>query len=327
MKVYSDVFEFTRSKDDLHRQYKQLAMKYHPDRDIGSDDAFKLIKKFYQDALSVLENDETWIGSDHIVIELNGKDFKFNYRFGQSSEFGKTFSGNENVLFLFDKGNEDLLENGVSNITRIRKKNDKKILDKYDALIPSFRPEKSKNVVVSKKQRAFHPLRLVLNHYPIGPKHLAWMIGRLIDFLNFLEWSETVHGAISVDNIWVDLDRHVFAFFGGWCYSRQQGQKLIALPRSSSKFVKGNVAEYSLDRDCARQTIFDIIGVKSLASLRMRKEIPSRIIDFLSSPFRQSSAYEVYRDWERVRDESFGERKFIKFEYNVNSLYNQQPEK
>jgi hypothetical protein len=315
--IYGDLFTRPKTLSDLQSQFKRLAMKMHPDKG-GTNEQFFELKKLHDDAVIAFNEKSPWLSSDS--IEVNDK--KISYRWSNERESGTVFSGNDSLVFVTPKSLEDLSKNAKKMIDVCHEKlkyvhniNIKKTM----YLIPKF--SEYENVLVSEKPNDFHPLSLVVQKHKISPEHVAWMIGRLMHFMCFLEWAQIMHGGISIENLWVDLDHHQLALYGGWCYTRKNGERLIALPQKSAKFLKKEpIANYNIDRDCVRETIFELFGAKSASALRMRKDVPKPVTDFLAFPFRKS-AIDTYVEWEKMRDSGFGPRKFVVFDYDEGVLY------
>jgi hypothetical protein len=319
--IYGDLFDYTKDENEIHSQYKRLAMKMHPDKG-GSNDQFFELKRLYSDALKAVQSKSPyWLSSKRLTFE---RGIYLDYRWNGKIESSNVFSGDNKIIFIDPDNISDLTSNAKTIIDFFQnrlKSTKSESIRKTVETIPNFTKHEKGNILISPKTSDFHPLSLVVSKYSFRSEDTAWVIGRLMHFMNFFEWLEVMHGAISIENLWIDLDHHRIAILGGWHYSRKYGERLLALPAKSAKFLSGDpIAGPNIDRDCIRETIIELLGGKSIGSLRMNKKIPSQVIDFLSLPFRKS-AFETYKDWEEKRDLGFGPRKFMVFPYKLDQLY------
>lgn len=319
--IYGDLFVQPRILADIHSQFKRHAMKVHPDRG-GSAEEFQELKRLYQDAIVAFNNRRFWLSSSSIQL-LDGKEIP--YRWKGKTELSQIYSGENHIVFVDPTAQSDLTTNAkqIIDLCHFKLKDvSNPSIKKTEETIPKF-AIKDESILVTTKTPNFHPLSLVVERYSFTSEDIAWVIGRLIHFMNFFEWTQIMHGSISIENLWVDLDHHRIGIFGGWEYSRKYGDRLLALPSKSAKFLSDEpIAGPNIDRDCIRETILELFGVKSAGALRMNKSVPASVIDFLSVPFRKS-AIAVYQEWENKRDKGFGPRKFRHFKYNIDQLYQQ----
>jgi hypothetical protein len=152
------------------------------------------------------------------------------------------------------------------------------------------------------------------------------MTGRLLHVACYLEWHGTVHGAISINHLYANLEAHTLHLYGGWWYSGRAGTPAVALPMQSAELAKPGptgkpLLTHDLDLEVIRYTIANLFGVESPTQLMGRKEIPRTVREFLAVPFAGRPAVTVYREWEQARDAGFGARKFIQFNYAESAIY------
>jgi hypothetical protein len=327
--IFADIFEYTTNVADLKQQFKKLALKYHPDRG-GTTEEFQQLKVAFEKANDAISNKNIWIGSNVVYLPINNKVLKFHYNFKHETEYNCLFSNQKYLVIIFKHDQIDLTEIAIENLNFVRSKKLEKYpshpgLKKTIELIPNIHlpgTDIKNGIITILLPSNVFPLTKVLEQYKnkyggFEIPHATWMTGRLLNFLCFLEVLELVHGGISIDNIWVDLEKHNLYFFGGWEFSRKHGEKLIALPGNAAKFVIGNIAKYQLTSEVVRDIILSLFQNKK-EEIRTRKDIPIQIIEFLIVPFG-NDAIAAYKTWEKLRDSSW-ERKFVKFNYQPEKL-------
>jgi hypothetical protein len=318
-----ELFEYGSARH-ITTQYRRLAKLHHPDKG-GTTADFQLLKDLYELAIKKVEASEPWDNGSDVTFAFDGTTLRLKYEFARNLEVGRMFVSRGRVLYLLDAPFADLGEAGRALMEANRlhpgpigtRDTNLKLLPRQVPQTASWRLPPT--IVVLSKEPDVRPLRALLDlHGPMPAVHTAWMIGRLMHLLCYLEWRGIVHGDISVDSLFVNTDDHSLHLYGGWWYARTSGERFVALPARSVRLCPPDVllasrADKRLDFELARHTAIEILGVPSATELRMRKDVPTQLADFLSAPFTASSAMELYSQWEKARDSAFGERKFVKF--------------
>ena len=326
-KIPEELYEYDDA-DGLKEQYRKLASQHHPDKG-GNVADFQLVKDLYELAVKKAESHSPWdTGSSVTWRGDDDRVFKLEYRWGKSFEIGRMMTGNQRVLYTIAPEFADLAKAAVDMAVSCRANagpNDK--LKEVNGWILPKVISSSKTTVMMEKDPDIIPLRAVLDAYgPFSAVHAAWVIGRLMHILCYLEWRGIVHGDISVDNLFVNLKNHSLHLYGGWWYARTKGTKFAALPPRSIRLsppniIKEKIAHKRLDFELVRHTAIEVLGAKSPTELRMRKDIPQGLTAFLSTPAAAPTATALYEEWEKARDAAFGPRKFAVFSYEPAKIF------
>lgn len=327
---FADVFEFTSDLKELRRQYKGLSQVFHPDKG-GTAQDFQNLKIAYENAIDAITNKLLWIAKDSVILQIKNKTFRFKWKYMKETDDSYQFDNEKYVVFVSKKGYEDLASSAEQNLSFIRSKNfqDSKVdgLRKTIRLIPDFYSEFTDiehGIISFTKPGNVFPLSAVLSAYgnssgSFSIPHATWMTGRLLNFLCFLNAAGVVHGGISLDSMWVDLDSHELYVYGGWQFSRKTGEKFVALPAEGSRLIDDHIASMKLSSELIRILCLRLYHAR-YNEIVIRKDIPRPVIDFLSVPF-SGNPVETYKRWEKIRDSSW-ERKFTKFDYSSSMIYN-----
>lgn len=308
-----DLFTYGAT-EDLTKQYRKLSSMHHPDKG-GTAEDFQLVKALYEEARYKVECGAPWDnGSDVMWSGESGK-LRLHYLLKRTGETGQEYSGGTRVLYTATMSNEDLLKTAVDNLkivaedlgptAQVREINRK--------LFPRVVDSASSALLVSKGIGEV-PLKAVYDTYgAFAQDHAVWIASRLMHLLCYLEHLDMVHGAILLENLYVNLEEHSLHLTGGWGFAQKEGKKFKALPAKAMRFVtEPYAAEKRLDWALARQTVVEMLGHKVPTELRMRKDLNPAFLNFLVSPWSAASARDLYSQWEKVRAQ-LGPRRFVKF--------------
>ena len=325
------MFEFTTSAVDLKAQYKRLAIQYHPDKG-GTVDQFQQLQEEYTTCEKLVAENLPWDTGSSICWKINDSCFKQGYRLARDVEFiGREYIGNKSVTTIINADVLDLGQNAINSIEHVRSHlgPNTKMQEKNRWIIPTIPHVMKGHIMHMSIQKDAHilPLSEVMRVYPKPDiRHITWMIGRLMHILCMLDYAKIMHGAISPDSLYVDLNNHNLQLYGGWWFATKFGEPLKALPSRSvtampSSMKADKKGNRLLDAELVRKTILELIGVRSATQLIGNSYVPKPITEFLATPFTDSSAFDLYARWEKVRDASFGKREFVNFIYDINDVY------
>ena len=176
------------------------------------------------------------------------------------------------------------------------------------------------------KSPTTYRLREVLSYYgTIDPRHVGWIVSRLLNIACWFQYSEIAHYGLTVDNLYIHPAAHEIYTYGGWWYSYGLGEKLQAIPRTiidsgekslyEDRWVKMRVNQ-ALARLVGRELCGDVTGAKLL----LDKNIPRPMAEFLIHPASED-AIEDYRRWREVLKKCFGPPKFIHMDITGDQVY------
>jgi hypothetical protein len=318
--------------EELKAQYRRLSSEHHPDKG-GNTEDFQKVKELYEAALKKVAENKPWDSGKCVSWWRDSSLLKLNYLWSRQFEIGKQYVSNGKVLYHIEPGNEDLLEVAKKNIAYCRNiaGPNEKLAEVNSWILPEpVTTDVGSSALMLTKDEKIVPLRAVLDKVKrFEPVHAAWAIGRLMHILCMLEWKKLMHGDISVDSLYVNLENHSLHLYGGWWYSASIGGDLIALPPRSMRLAPSSMilssyakmGDQRIDFECARQVAIELLGASSATELRMMKDVPQKLADFLVNPFVAPTATDLYPQWEKARDAAFGKRKFIVFDQPSN-LFN-----
>lgn len=322
------------NEDELKNAYRKLSMLWHPDRhvkeNIDTSAVFSHLKLLYEKALDKMSSGIWKTGLSLKLKEISGKEYIIKYREEKSFELGQQYIGDTIIVWIFNKDYQDLALKSLKQLNQLKYANDnmKKEMIKY---IPKIKKsfETSENfVIVVEKENELLCLEDVLRYYKnkVEPKHVAWILSCLYNMACFLEYNKKMHGGLSLNNIFINPKQHTCALLGGWWFSHNQEEKLVALSQfaidlAPLKIIHSKQADTSLNLEMIRVIGRELLGDKTGVYLPKDKNIPTPLINWLRDS-SSKNAFEEYRIWQqKILKDSFGVRRFTEMKLTSNDIY------
>ena len=322
------------SLDSFTKEFFRLRKFWHPDynSDPLAKDVVYHLTQLSKTAKSRIETN-TWNGKASLQYTKTGDDktFRFNYRSMREFELGKMYIGKSHVIYVIDPKNKDLFDNGVKAIRGIEY-SEKRFETQFAPLLPNVIHSGETDigyVLVMHKPKKFVLLQDLIDFLPdntLPPKHTAWVLSSMYNIAMFLNHAGITHNSILASTIFVDPSNHSCMLLGGWWYSAKQNTKLKAIP---SELIK--ILPKKLFTDKKAKTCYDSQAIKAVAinclgdstlggsKLLFNKDIPKQIVNWIRTP-ASDSALEEYEGWNKTLENSYGERKFIKFTTDISQI-------
>lgn len=154
--------------------------------------------------------------------------------------------------------------------------------------------------------------------------HAAWLCSGLMNIACYLDWSGIIHGAIGLDNVLVNPEKHSVRLVGGWGFSCLSGERPVMLPNRSldicpAMVLKDYIPDNSLDLNLIRRTVNEAMGDPRGMSLR-KNGVPEAVASFLTTGPDGSAATD-YGNWMQALEEGWGKRRFVKFNMPAARVY------
>jgi serine/threonine protein kinase len=321
--------------DEVERDFRRIAGVIHPDKcnHPRAAEAMAQLNVFRDEALRKI-TDGTW-GKDppkpkvtiktkldeyHDVEPLAPGDL-FDVYVGKS---GRLHERKSVIKLLRDPRDEDLAQAEWKNLQMLWTA--PKVTDNADTFRKYLpRPIETAKIAVGGKQRRANifklhegrvSLRDVMDRYSSGiePADMAWMFRRMLEALSWVHDNGIVHGAVLPQHVLIGTADHS-AKLVDWSYSVPVGSKVKAVV---SRWKDAYPPEVLAKLPASPAT--DLFMAASIAKALMGGYVvPPRISTLLdacliASPHRRfSSAREVYRRFDTVLKDLYGQPKFRPF--------------
>lgn len=315
------------------KEARVLFKKWHPDycSDQRANEVFHRLRTLDEAADRKIAEGSWETPGLLRITSTNGSQFEMRYARKVDLEVGSMYIGRKFVGFDIPTANLDLLANAERQLTALT------------YATPAMRnefvryfPEVARKVetptgafLVLNKDPGMLLLQDVLAHYKgkMPPRHVAWVISRLLNIACYLELQGKVaHNAIGSDTVFISPEWHSAHLLGGWWFATglgvpmkaaSQRMLLCAPPDVLQKKVGDRRTDMEMIQALGREMLGDMSGVR----LAKDATVPPALVDWLQLSTHQS-AVATYRDWqERVLMEAFGERKFVRMDVTHDALY------
>ena len=315
---FGDLF----SKIGLKAEFRVLAKRFHPD--ISKDDPkiFTHISFLYETAINALEKGLPWESSTYII---NGKRYTFGKQATHPFELGTICIDEDSITYIFDPTHKEFFENILNSLKQLIY-NDDKMKQEFSRYVPGAITYDSLVFSVPKnKDTLFLPDVFKYFNHKIDPRHVCWMISRLLSITCFLGHIGQVHNGITLNNLLIDPNHHSVLLLGGWWYSVPNGAKLKGCSEEVFNLMSIHTKADKLARRATDIESVKAIGRKLLTAghpnpLHIKKDstIPAPISDFLLSGYSGSPKRE-FEKWGDALTAAFGPRKWV--DLTITNLY------
>lgn len=316
---------FVNDKSKSKELYRELARKFHPDvyKGPSSSEVFTKINELYGEATSKLEKG-IWNEKDVLLIEdLKGKKRKLKYLRAYDFELGKFYIARSHIIYILKSSAKKYLDNAVKvlgNLTYADSQMEKEFKRYFPEIVENFEMKTGEFCLVLKKDKDVFLLEDLDTFYKkqgkkIDPKHLAWIVSRLMNLACFLKFNNLVHNGISMNNCFVSPSQHTIMLYGGWWYCVPVGEKMIGTQKQifdlmPVKEKAEKVASYKTDLE----------SVRHIGRTMNQVDVPKPFYEWLSKA-SGTNAMKEFDSWNKALLDSFGKRAFVELDVTEKNIY------
>lgn len=241
------------------------------------------------DAKAVEKDDTLFLDfTERITFtSVKNQNIVIDYQFYYEEDNVKTYITKSSVVFVFEKKDADKvikMRQGLGALSYPSA--DIKNLSKcFPTIKLETELDDGRILVAVSKDENIYPL---FAFGTIAPVHTAWIVSRMENMCCVFEYSNIVHGGMSINSIFINPRTHEGFLYGGWWNSRRKMN--------------------SMDR----QDLYDLRKVASQIMGEDKREAPKLFLEFLKDA-PASDAYSDFSKWDDVIELGFGGHKFVKF--------------
>ncbi len=325
-KKCGDLFSFDAATAKL--EYKTMAKEIHPDLcdDQRADEAMRKLNELYNRAEECFAGGYSWEATNKVWIAVKNypkKQVSISYQRQDSFEFGQRYVCKTAVAYVFSPGTEKYWKNALKMMQSIKYANER-MRQEMKRFMPevkiSLDTEDGGHMIVIGKTEDVLPLDLFLEKYQegINDRHATWMVSRLCNLACFFSYNGLSYNAFAPANLFVSPQFHSICALGGWWYAAPIGCKMIGAPRA----VYEQMPEY-VRFEKVGAIVTDLESIKEIARNLFKsasRSVPKPIDEWTQSGSSESAVKE-YKRWSDAVDKSYGERRFIKFDIDIEHFY------
>ncbi len=291
---------------DLKSSYRSVVKQCHPDKfnqphlKTKAEQVFHKVERQYRDLTELMS-----------VADIVGLRQYFKF------EYGYVLIYDTKLVYLFTNGKEYIRQ-----YKPIFKYPNEKFRKEFTFMEPETHLFDNKVEMV--KEAVAVPLRNLHQQGPLDPRHVAWIISRLLNIDCLLSMSSISHNAITLDNCFVNTDIHAIRLYGGWHFATTIGSKLKQVNLDIFNILPEDV---KINKRATEA--IDLLSIKHIARQLISIKMPTDTVSDLPDPFKQwlfsppqVSPFEEFQHWDHALEMSYGVRKFVKYPTNMYSLYN-----
>lgn len=321
---------FDCNKEKIKIQYRAYLKAFHPDVNSNlkyADKACVKITEMYNKAIELLEKGK-WEETNKIFFkDINGKKYSLKFKKEYSFELGSYYVSNTHIAYVLSKNNKKYYDAYIKNVSNIKYKNsdmEKEFKRYFPEIVCTFETSDS-YVIIIKKTEDVYLLSEIMNYYngKIPPTHVAWIISRLCNICCFLKSNSIVLNGLDFNSIFISPRFHSIMVYGGWWYSTKEDEKMIG----TSNFIFNTMPLSSRNSKQSKSTT-DIESVKMVAKHLLNNSNLNKVKDVTPKQFYEwinsgssSDSFSEFQKWTDAMLASFGKRKFVKMEIDLNKIY------
>ncbi len=318
----------------VEREYRALARIWHPDAG-GSPDVFLHLGRL-REAAEAQVNHRCWDSGTRLLVEAPGeRPLHIHYRRRSPFELGQAFLCHQALVFLLGASAADFEAQALA-LARALPFPDGAMRRAYEDRLPKVRRrlvlEDGRSLLVVEKAPELLRLRDLRDHLggSLDPRHVAWILGGLLDLACLLDHFGLVHHDLSLDTVFLDPIQHRVALPGPWWYGTAAGARLRGLPRRSLNLMPLPLREAGLggpatDLELIRALGRELLGDPTGLDLEDHPGLPKALVAWVLGS-TSGAAREDYRAWmQEVLPASFGPRRFVPLEVRAADLYGGAP--
>lgn len=340
---------FTNNADEIKSLFRQLAKKWHPDRNPGDKQAGEAFARLASLKAKADEKLEAGIWEEPGVVRLqqkSGKTATIHYLKKHDFELGQFYICDGQIAYVVRPEFKDLFDNALNAIRNFKFPNDK-VRNYFQPQLPEFigkfETADGNHVMVIKRDNDMILLKDLLEHKggKLESAHACWIMSRLHNMTCYLQKMGLTHNAISLDTVFVlpkqtSFTRsasqpiapkdHTMSLLGGWWYFAKEGEMLKGLPAKAVNYTPRSVLEtgkadcridHTMIRVVGRELLGDITGVR----LGHGGTVKQAVVDWLTLP-GTGDAVKDYEIWQqKVLPDSFGTRRFTEMDVKPSDIY------
>jgi hypothetical protein len=315
--------------------FKMLAKHWHPDvPGTGDAEVFSHISLLHKKAVAKVATGDWHTPGLLQIVGTDGGTRRIRYLKEFDCGLGMAYISKNYVTYVLSDDYADLFHDATQTIERLKFPNDKE-QEQISPCLPTIKTSFATNdnfiLVVSKPEDTIR-LRDLLEYCggKIDPKHVSWIVNRLLMLVNFLAYNKITHGDISLDSVFISPSQHRAALIGGWWYSVPLGSRMARVQPARTlvyapfSVLQSKIANVKVDLELVRLVGREILGDETGVKLSTDKDIPSAMVEWLRSA-TSGDAIADYARWPEILQTCYGKPRFVKWDINPSEIYKEIP--
>lgn len=324
---------FSRDATAAKYESRKLASIWHPDR--NKEAQAEEVIKWIQDLFNAAEEKRaagTWETPGlRVIQDIRGATFELGYARRHTVDIGTLYVGKAVFAFEVAAADLDLADAAMDRLTGLTYVNSE-MEQEFSRYFPKLlrRVDTATGcVLVFQKTQDLLLLQDVLTHFKgkLPPRHVAWIISRLLNIACYLErQAKVAHNGIGLDSVFISPQYHSATLFGGWWFATEIGQPLRALSATASMYAPPDIlhkkqGDSRMDIELIKALGRTLLGDASGVMLAKDSAVPPALVNWLTLSSSQD-AVSTFKNWQsRVLLDAFGQRRFEELALSHTDIY------
>lgn len=334
---------FTMNPDTIEQEKDEYIMRFKP-QDYSTIENFMVTQKvilLYRQALDELDDSRVSeeIRYSFTIYSKSGKTYEVHADYAYKAKIGDMYVTEKNVVFVIPPKNKRYYENYIEKAVSYPKLNEdawKNVEYMLPFVYKHFEDEDGNGIiVVTKPCKKMYPLREIWNYFGgrLSPEYVASIMTRLYAFVSYLGIIGINHNGITMDNLffapgrtieegkdYTVEDMRIVGVFGGWFFATRNNEMLMGVPSDVNEIMPEDCkntrySSFEVDELSIKRLARELLGDSSGENL---EGIPEPLADWINSKDIQKNAYKEFHAWEKARDLSFSEHRFVEMDVSIN---------
>ncbi|MCM1065698.1 MAG: hypothetical protein NC420_14780 [Eubacterium sp.] len=343
---------------DYDREQDLAVCPYCGNKSTVFDHDRKLFEQF-QDQFAALLNQSPkaapeegfWVdASREELTRADGRTIEIAYLTKRRADLCTMYVARHNIIYVFESGHADYAARYREMVGKLHyptPEMERELANYVPRPVTECRLADGRLFLAIEKKEGTYPLKMLgrLTH-----RHVAWVVSRLENLCCLLDHNDMVLNAFTAENLFADPADHQLYLYGGWWFAGYTGAEIIGASESVIPYLEKNLKSASFhtpnqknryiprtDLESIRLVAVKLLGYPDREALREEQTSASKAPlqeMLLPEPFRQfllqppkPDARADFAQWDRVLEESYGERRFIPLSVTEEEIYSKSGEK
>lgn len=323
---------FTMDLNIIEQEKEEYVNRFKPVeyRAIQNFSVTRKILLLYEDA--IIKLNDGWDEHELTICSTSGE--KYNIHYTNKSEFklGQMYITRKYVIYIVERNYRKYYENYI-NKTKRYSKPDKHIWEIVQYTVPDvsehFETSDGRFCIFVKKPCEIYSLREILDYFDgsLRPEYVASILTRLYYFACYMSLAESTHNGITLDNLffapgrkledgetYTVHDMRIVGVYGGWFFTTYLDEQISGVPKEvydvmPEECKNSGYSSFEVDELSIKQVGKDLLG--------SRDDVPYALIKWLNTNHVAKNAYTEFSNWEKVRLDAFGKRRFVNMDVSI----------
>lgn len=245
--------------------------------------------------------DALWEKADDKIFETSdGRQIEIRFLYSYKIKEAEVYVARRNIVYVFDSNGAELSDKyrRVVSFIDYPSADTKHLSDHFPKVTGGFELADGSFMLVVEKDADEYPLRIFGK---LMGRHVAWIISRMENLCCVLEYNSLVHPDINPDTLYINPYLHQVSLLGNWW-----------------NVTKKNAMSEDMT---IMKTSINLVGLRNTAREILGDENPPEALTAFINSDPRIDAYEDFAYWDEMLIMAYGERKFINFDADDESIY------